>query len=266
MLAGRDFDQGDTLERRKVAIVSQAVAERLWPGRDPIDRSVAVLSPFASSAKIEWLQVIGVVNEISPLFRDHGSAPFVYLPISQKWDPWVSYVLARVDGSSADAAQLLKQTIVGADVLADVDRIRTVDQMLGDLLYTRRLAATVLVGGALIAMALALVGLYAVVSYSVSRRVHELGVRSVLGADAAALVWFVTREALAIAVIGCGLGLTLAHVAIGAAASLFEGMPRLDILTASAMLLVLGALVGVAAYVPARHAARIDPTEALRAL
>jgi putative ABC transport system permease protein len=267
MLAGSDFDARDTLDGRKVAIVSQAVADQLWPGRDPIDRSVAVLSPFASSsAKIEWHQVIGVVNEISPLFREHGSAPFIYLPISQKWDPWVSYVLARVDGNPADAAQVLKQAIVGADALADVERIQTVDQMLGDLLYTRRLAATVLGAGASIAMVLALVGLYAVVSYSVSRRVHELGVRAVLGADRAALVWFVTREALAITVIGCGLGLTLAHVAIGASASLFEGMPRLDIPTAAAMLFVLGALVSVAAYVPARHAARIDPSEALRAL
>lgn len=266
MLAGRDFDAGDTLESRKVAIVSKAVADRLWPGRDPIDRAIAVVSPFAASAKPEWHQVIGVVNEVSPLFREHGSAPFVYLPIAQRWDPWVSYVLARVEGKPADAAQALKQAVAGADPLADVHRVQTVDQMLGDLLYTRRLAASVLGAGALIAMALALVGLYAVVSYSVSRRVHELGVRAVLGADRAALVWFVMREALAITAMGCVLGLMLAHAAIGATAGLFEGMPRLDIGTAAIMLLVLGALVGVAAYMPARHAARIDPTEALRAL
>jgi hypothetical protein len=265
LLRGRDFDERDTRERPMVAIVSQALAAQLWPGRDPIDRTLAVIAPTATP-KVEWLQVVGVVNEVTPLFLEHRTAPFVYLPMSQQWAPSVSHVLARLDGNAAEASQGLKEAILGADPRADVYRIKTATQMLGELLYSRRLATAVLGSGAVIAMVLALVGLYAVVSYSVSRRVHELGVRAVLGADRATLVWFVTREALIVAAVGCVLGLALAHAAVGTTASLFEGMPRLDALTASAMLLMLGALVGIAAYVPARHAARIDPTEALRAL
>jgi len=195
LLAGRDFDERDGLTTPRVAIVSEAIARRLWPGRSAIGRFVAARNNFpAPGEKIEWHEVVGVVNEVDPILRDIGQTPFVYVSHGQEWQVTAGTIVARVIGDRQNTIQQLKRAALGGDAFADVYAVRTLDQVVAEILYPRRLAAAILGMSGLIGLLLASVGLYGVVSYSVAQRVHEIGVRSALGARRGDIIQLVVGE------------------------------------------------------------------------
>jgi putative ABC transport system permease protein len=267
---GRDFDERDTERTPKTAIVSESIARQLWPGRDPLGQSVAAVSAYGGpQRRIEWLDVVGVVNDVTPILQEHGTTPYVYLPMAQQWSPPAYVVIARVGdnaGSAATTVSQLKAAVSGADTFATVHRVRSLDQIAAEILYPRRLAASILGASAVIALLLASVGLYGVVSYSVAQRVHEIGVRAALGADRADILRLIIREGLKVGVLAAGVGLALSYTAVRLTSNLFVAMPRMDPVTLIAVPLVLLATVLLASYIPARRAATVDPMEALRAL
>ena len=270
LIAGRDFDERDAEGTPKTAIVSETIARELWAGRNPLGRSVAAVSAYGGfQQRIEWLDVVGVVNDVSPVLQDHGTTPYIYLPMAQQWRPAASEVIARVDGqgsSSASTVQQLKAAVTGADTFASIYRVRSLDQIAAEILYPRRLAASMLGASAILALLLASVGLCGVVSYSVAQRVHEIGVRTALGANRRDILRLIVREALMVGAFAAGVGLALAVVAVRLTSNLFIAMPGMDAITLVAVPLALLGTVVLASYVPARRAARVDPMEALREL
>ena len=265
---GRDFD-GRELRPwapEPVAIVNESLARRLWPGQDPLGRYLAIDPDKQTDGKIQWREVVGVVNDTRTILDNEAATPFVYVPQGQEWRPYVNYVVARVaDAAQVQAIQDLKRAVTGADPLAEVYSVQTLDQIVAELLYPRRMAAAVLSAAGLIGLLLAMVGLYGVMSYSVAQRVHEMGVRVTLGARRIDLVNLVIREGVTIALLGSLAGFGLTYAAVRLASGLL-GAPGLDVLTLVVVPLMLLAVVVLACYVPARRASRVDPQESLRAL
>jgi len=265
--AGRDFDERDTRATPRVAIISEGLARRLWPGRNAIDRFIATRNNFPGpNEKIEWLEIVGVVNEVDPILQDRGQDPLVYLPLGQEWYMTASSVVARVRGDQLLVVQRLKQAIAAADLFAEVYRVQTMHQVVSEILYPRRLAAAILSASGLIGLLLASIGLYGVVSYSVAQRVQEIGIRAALGAERADIMSLVIREGMQVALVGSLLGFVLTYTALRATSNIVVALPAMDVPILVGVPLLLGAVILLACYLPARRAAHVDPMVALRQL
>jgi predicted permease len=262
VLRGRDFDARDTRATPRVGIISSSLAARLWPG-DPIGRTATVVSSWPGS-KPEPFEVVGVVNEVQPvLHHTGGSAPLVYFAMGQQWQPETSFVIAR-GRDPHSATQAVREAVAAADPYAEAFRSRTLPQMIAEILYPRRMAAAVLLASGLIALLLASVGIYGVMSYSVAQRLGEIGVRRALGAESRDIARLVIGEGLRVAAIGSLAGLILGYTAIRITSSRFLALPQLDVLTLVLVPLLLAGVVVLACTVPARRATRVDPMDVLR--
>ena len=267
ILQGRDFDERDDEAREAVVIVSRNLAERLWPGANPLGRSMALENRFpAADEKLRWLEVIGVVNDIDPVLRDKSDAPMAYLAMGQAWQPSPSAVVARVPREKQQAIAAMRRAVMGADSFATVYGTQTLDQMVAEILYPRRVAAAVLVVAGLVGILLASVGLYGVISYSVVQRVREIGVRTALGAERADILKLVIGEGVRVAGVGYLFGGVLAYWAWRVSVTRVAAVPPLDATTLLGAGVALAVVILLACYVPARRAARIDPLASLRAL
>jgi predicted permease len=266
LVAGRDFDDRDSRTSPKVAVISASLARRLWPDGGAIGRSIGPKNNFPMTGEaIEWYEVVGIVNDIDPIVRDRDRVPQVYLALNQEWWPSFSSIVARVPRDSVAVLQALKQAVLGADALAEVYRVQTMEQLIAAMLYPRRLAAAILGASGLIGMVLAVLGLYGVISYSVAQRVQEIGIRTALGADRRDVEWLIVREGARILVFGSAVGVALTYAALRVT-SRFVALPEMDAGTWIAVPAILSGVILLACYVPARRAARLDPLDALRQL
>jgi predicted permease len=264
VLQGRDFDARDTRAMPRVGIISASLAARLWPGRAAIGRTAAIMSTWPGS-KPEAFDIVGVVNDVQPVLHDTGQSPYVYFAMGQQWQPSSGVVVARSPDPQS-AMQQVKAAIAGADPFAEAFRTRTLTQMIAEILYPRRIAAAVLFASGLIALLLASVGLYGVMSYSVAQRLGEIGVRRALGAESRDIARLVIGEGLKVAAVGSFAGLALGYAAIRITSSRFLALPQLDLVTLVAVPLLLSAVVVLACRLPARRATRVDPMDVLRQL
>ena len=263
--AGRDFDERDTRSAPPVAIVSRALAQRLWPGREAVGRGFTILSSWeASNKNLTWYQVAGVVNDVAPVLHDREVRPFVYFPLGQEWRPHIAHVLVRGGGDSRTLIPAIKGAVASADPLADVARTQTMAQMVNEIFYPRRIAAAILAASGAIALFLATIGIYGVVSYSVAQRTGEIGVRIALGAERRDIVRLVLREGVRIATIGSTAGLVLGYTAIRVTSNRYLALPQLDLPALVLTPLALTAVVLLACYLPARRASAVDAMDVLR--
>ena len=264
LVAGRDFDERDTTRSPKVAIVSATVAQRLWPGRDPIGRVVTMINAFPSrDEKSESYEVIGVARDVRPVLYEGPNHPFVYLALGQEWRPWGT-IVARGAGDSRLLIPSVRAAVTASDPLADVVRVQTLSQAVGQILYPRRIAAAILATSGAIALFLATIGIYGVVSYSVAQRTEEIGVRMALGAERRDIVRLVLRDGAMIGAIGSVAGVVLGFAAIRITSNRYLALPQLDLVAIVLTPLLLCAVVLLACYVPARRAGRVDAMDALR--
>ena len=264
VLAGRPFDQRDALLGRKVAIVSESLGTRLWTDRQAVGRQLAFVG--AGSVRPEWLEVIGVVNEVEPILGDSGSAPRVNVPVRQEWQADTPYLVVRGRGDRAALVGEVKKAVTSSDSNAEIWRAQTLQQVVADILYPRRTAAAVLTAAGLIGLSLACIGLYGVVSYSVAQRLREIGIRATLGAGRRDLVLLLLKDGATVTVVGCLVGLVLAILAQRLTANMLPGLPAMDLFSFLMVPLALGFVVLLACYLPARRAASTDPWIILRAL
>ena len=263
LLKGRTFDDRDILWGTRVAVISESLGRSIWQGADPIGKSVGFVSE-GGDGKIEWLLVVGVVNEVDPVIGATGDQPRVYVSLVQEWRAYAYNLIVR--GSAEDAALVrdVKHAVAGADTFAEVTSVQALSQMVGELLYPRRAAAAILGAAGLVGLILATVGLYGIVSYSAAQRTRELGLRAALGARPSALVKLLLNEGARVAVIGTAAGAVLAFMALRLTARMYPDLPTLDLLSFALVPAALLVVILVACLLPARRAARVAPAVILR--
>jgi predicted permease len=257
IVRGRNFNEADRTNAPQVAIISQAMAQRFWPGEEAIGRTVR-------RSDEEDLRVVGIASDTKVRSLGEAPRPFLYRPFSQDYSTFVT-VVAR---TSRDPARVVLELVAAARELEPdlwVWDPKTLERHLGILLLPARLSALLLVAFAVLALGLASVGLYGIVSYAVSQRTREMGIRMSLGADGATVVRMLVGNGMKLVAVGGVVGLVLA---IGVARMLEQmlfGIGSFDPVTFIAVPALLGAVSLLAAYLPARRASRVDPVSALRA-
>jgi predicted permease len=280
-LSGRTFDSRDTPDSRKVAVISQSLARRLWPSGDAVGKTVGfemdpalTLRGVRSVRLLDSFEVIGVVRDVTPVLGTPGDRPLLYLSALQPTDGSIpmfyagqpATLVVRGTGDRAALIQRVKAAVVGADAFAEVLGIQTTDQIVGEILYPQRVGAGVLVAAGLVGLMLASLGLYGLLSYSVAQRQREIGIRATLGAESRDLIGLVLREGARAIAIGGGVGLVIAAMVVRLTAGLVPGLPYVDMIALVVVPILLAVVILAACYVPARRAARVDPVEVLRAV
>ncbi len=260
LVAGRLFDDDDVPGGTGVAIlVNETAARRFWGDADPIGRRMR------GQGSESWTRtVVGVVGDVSVSRLGEPPRPMFYFSTRQRTAP-PSYVVVRTDGDPAALLGAMRQEMARLSVTVGVNAQGTLAGHFGETLATPRLAARAMGAFSALALLLAGLGIYAVVSFSVARRTGELGIRMALGAERSWVVRMVVREVVGVVVAGILVGLALAAFGASRIAGLLYGVDALDPIAFCGAVVTLLAVAWVAAYVPARRAARADPVEALRA-
>ncbi len=258
LLHGRLFTADDAWDGPRQIVLTETMAKRLWPDDDAVGKEL-FWGGVTGTPRI----VIGVVGDYEDVQPGAGSQPLMFLPYNQL--PWPKMtVVVRSDAAFTGAAGVIREQIRALDPGLAVPTIRPLEQKLADAIAGPRYRSLLLGAFASVALLLAAIGLYGVIAMNVSRRQRELGLRIALGAKPHAIVRRFVLDGARLTVVGLGLGLVGAWALSRAIASLLYETAPLDPVVFVAASLVLGGAALVASYMPARHAARIDPMEALR--
>ncbi len=261
LLQGRLFEERDTLKSPLVVIVGQSLAARLWPGQDPIGRRM--LTEAQEGKEPPWQTVVGVVEDAR--YREVETPRFdLYLPYRQAPNP-VEHFMVRLSGDPRAAVPALRSAVAALDPGARVDGISTMEEVVGRAFAPWRFSSIVVSAFAAIALTFAAVGIATLVAFAVTERTREIGVRVALGAQTRDVVVLVASEGAWVALAGLAFGVLAAWILRRSVESMLFGVAPDDALTFGGVALLLGIVSLLAAYLPARSAARIDPAAALRA-
>jgi predicted permease len=259
ILEGRAFNESDRVGAAPVAILSRAAAERYWPGESALGKTL-LPNPDGSDA----ITVIGVAGNAKIWSLGEAPFPYMYRPVAQALVSPSYTVVARGNASPGDIAAVVRDEALAIDSDVFMTEVGTMDDHLGYVYFLPRMAALLLTLIGLLALVLACIGLYGMVSYNVSRRTREMGIRLALGADQGRVVAMVLTSGLAIVGAGAFVGI-LGSIGLGRAVEGFlYGTGALDPLAIFAAPVVLGLVAALATYLPARRAAGVDPVRALR--
>ena len=258
VLKGRDFDNRDTPQSQPVIVVSAALARTLWPGEDAIDKDLSFL-PMAHNAR-----VVGVVADLKYSNLRESERHAMYVPWQQNRIGSSGTIVIRTASRPPPILALIRAEISQFDRALPVSRLSTVEESIGNLVMTERLGASLLSWFSALAFAVAVIGVYGLVSYAVTRRTQEIGVRIALGANPATLIrhMILSSAGPTVAGIFAGLGGGFA-LSLLARPFLFDVESNDPMTFVVITMLVLGSTL-LASYIPARRAARIDPLTALR--
>lgn len=255
IVRGRNFDAAfDREDAARVAIINQTMAERFWPGQDPIGR-------IFTADTIRYT-IVGVARDAKYRTLGEPPRPFVYTPYSQRYASTLT-ILARTAADADGTAARLLALVRELDPDAMVLETRTMERHLAIMLLPARLGALVFTAFAALALALALLGVYGVVSYAVARRTREVAIRMSVGADPAGVVRLLMRHGLALVGVGGAIGVLAALLGARVLQGILYGVEPIDPVTFLAVPVLLVAVGAAAAFVPARRAARIDPARVL---
>jgi predicted permease len=262
LLSGRYFSDADDATRQKVAIVNEAFVRKYFPGEDPIGKRFGDTDLKPDSIK----QIVGVVMDFKDAGLDQEQWPAVYYPFNQDVDTYFS-VIVRTAQDEKSMLPVLSAAIHQVNPNVGVQGESTMTQRINDsqTAYIHRSAAYLVSGFALLALVLGVVGLYGVIAYSVSQRTREIGVRMALGAQKSSVYQLVLGEAGRLIAVGVLVGLAGSVGAAMLMGKLLFGVQAWDAGTLIGVALVLAASAMLASYFPARRAASVNPTEALRA-
>jgi predicted permease len=262
---GRQFTEADRAGGARVCIVDDELVRRYWPNVDPIGKRITFNDLTDSS--ITWITVVGVVGHTLHTGLDDAKRVQVYFPLAQNALPFLGLVV-RTSGDPMAAVGAVRAAVASVNADLPLANINSMDKLLEQTTGPRRFAMLLLAGFAGLAMLLASIGLYGVMSYIVTQRSRELGVRVALGASADDVLRLVLDQGLRLALAGVGIGLVaaflLTRVANVMRRLLFE-VKAYDPVTFVVVPLLLIAVAVLASWLPARRATRVDPMEALRA-
>lgn len=255
--SGRFLTTQDGADAPPVAVISEITARRYWPNADPIGHRIR----FAVSDP--WRTIVGIVGDIRQNSFDDRFRPTVYTPMAQTPPQSVGFIL-RTSRDPMSFAAAAREAILSVDSDQPSYDIRTLQQLISDNASGVQYSAHMMVVFGLIALVLAVAGIYAVMAYAVVQRTHEIGVRMALGAKRSDVLKMIVLGALKLAAGGLAIGVPVAFVLMRLLASLLVGVIRLDFAALLTLTAVLVVASGFAGYLPARRASHVDPISALR--
>lgn len=259
---GRIFTAADSATGPLVAIVNESMVRSIFHGKDPIGKRVM----WARSEKPLWMTVVGVVPDIRAFTLDSGDQPALYVPFSQEqqfWKSWLN-VIVRTSANPDALVPAIRREVARVDRTIPVADVETMDRLIGESFADRKFYMTLLGSFAALALFLAGIGIYGVISYSVNRRIHDLGVRMALGARRNDILRLIIGQALRLTAAGLLLGLFASMFLARLLKSLLYSIAPTDPLTFAAVSLLLLIVALIAGYLPARRAVSVDPVIALR--
>jgi putative ABC transport system permease protein len=258
LIRGRYFSETDKQGTPRVVVINNYMARQLWPGEDAVGKRIGVLG-----APNEWSAIVGVVADVKTDALNTPPSMQIYLSTLQQ--PITDmYLVVRASGDAASLIPAVKGAVFNLDKAQPVANIALMDQLLSRSLSPSRSSSVLLTIFAAVAMLLAAMGIYAVMAYSVSQRVHEIGIRMALGAGSSDIQRMVMKSCVMICGWGLGIGLIAALLTTRLLRTLLFGIGTTDAATFILSTLLLGAAAALASYIPARRAAKVDPMVALR--
>jgi predicted permease len=258
LLLGRDFTEADRKGAPGVVVVNATLADMLWPGQEALGKRVSIRGP-----KGPFLEVVGVTRDGKYRTLGESSHPYIYQPVQQSYDPRMTLVV-RTTGEPQSVTGAVRQQISALDARLPISDISTMRDRVNLSLFPSRVAAWTLAGFGLLALLLAVIGIYGMVSYSVAQRTREIGIRMALGAQEKGVMRLLLGQGLFVVTVGLVVGLALAFALTRVIAGFLYGVTGTDALTFSAVALLLGLVALSASYIPARRATKVDPLVALR--
>jgi predicted permease len=260
--AGRDFDQRDTAGAPLVALVNETMAGRYFPQGQALGKRFKLGLPGDSSEP--WITVVGIVGDVRQYALDTQPNPETIFPYEQGKAFTPRDLVVRTASDPKALAAAIRKEIRAFDPDEPVDPVQTMEEIVGQTIMLQRLEMVLLAAFSLVALALASMGVYGVLSYLVAQRTNEIGIRMALGATPVKVLRLVVGQGLALGLTGIALGLGGAFVLARLLSGLLYGVKSADALTFAAVPLVLAVAVIFASYIPARRATRLDPVAALR--
>ncbi|HKP86588.1 MAG TPA: ABC transporter permease [Blastocatellia bacterium] len=262
LLKGRDFTEREMKDAPDAMIINQMMAERFFPGEDPIGKRVQI---FPDPAR--WREVVGVVGDTKLLGLDGEINPTIYVPYPQNPYPNAMrnvFLVARTNGAPDGLVASIRGELRSLDKEVPISQVQTMEEVISGSLAQRRFSMSLLMVFAVLAALLAGVGIYGVMAYIVAGRTHEIGIRMAMGAEQKDVIKMVMGDGAKLTLIGVGIGLAAAIGLTRLLASLLYKVSATDPATYAGIALLLTVIALMASYVPARRAAKVDPIEALR--
>jgi putative ABC transport system permease protein len=260
LLAGRWFGERDTLSAPRVSVISSRMAQLYFPNRNPIGQRIAFGLPPDSGAARE---IVGVVGDVRDVALGNAPGPMMYAPFAQS-PLWGAGIVVRSTLDVASAAAGIRRQVAKIDKDLPVSDVATMSDVIDGSVAQPRFRTILLALFAAMALVTAATGIFGVISYSVSCRTNEIGIRVALGASRSAILAMISRETAALTLSGVAVGIPCALAASRLVAHMLFGISAHDPWTLAAVVAALLGVSALAAYVPARRAIRVDPMDALR--
>ncbi|HSB29570.1 MAG TPA: ABC transporter permease [Pyrinomonadaceae bacterium] len=259
LIKGRLFDDHDTKDSSAVIVIDENMARNYWPNANPLGGRIK----FGRDDKNPWMTIVGVVGSVKQYDLENESRVTFYLPASQGLGSTM-YLVARTSIAPSSVGATIASQVRSMDPNVPIFDVKSMDQRLSESLARRRFAMVALGVFAGFAFLLAVIGIYGVISYSVAQRTSELGIRLALGARQVDVLRLVLSAGVKLALIGIGVGLVLSFAVTRFLSGLLFGVRATDLLTFSALSVLLIVVSLLACYLPARRATKVDPLVALR--
>ena len=267
LLRGRPFDARDRANSQPVAIVNEALVKEYFPHQDPLGREIKAAASREEQAKAPWVTIVGVVGDIKRtiVYQEMGYIvpPVVYRPLDQE-PPASIGIIVRAEASPMTLRPAVERSVSDLDKDVPISDFRTANDRIAEFLSQPRFRTVILGIFAGLALLLAAIGLYGVLSQSAGQRRHEIGIRMALGAERRHVLWLVVSQGVGLGVAGVGIGLVAALALTRVLIGMLYGVKPVDPVTFFAVTLLMVAVAGLASYIPARRATKVDPMVALR--
>jgi putative ABC transport system permease protein len=247
-----------------VVVINEALAQKYWPGRDPLGHTIRLLADSAP-----WMTIVGVVGDVRHGGYQEEAPPTMYIPHEQAgitayyWPPSMSLLL-RTDGDPSSLVPAVRRLLREIDPALPLARVATMESLVSASVASRRFATQLLAGFAALALFLAAIGIYGVIAWGVTQRRFELGLRMALGATGPRVARLIVSEGLALTATGLVLGVAGGMVVLRLARAMLVDVSVADPITLVVVIALLGAVAVLASWLPARRATRVEPTVALR--
>ena len=261
LLKGRVITEQDTSDAFKIALINSTMAAQLWPNEDPLGKRIKF--PGSEKNPQQWRTIVGVVKDVAQYALDKKPPMQIYVPHSQ-FPTSFSSIVVKTETDSSAMTSAIRREILAVDKDQAVFNVTTLVQLMGESIQVRRFFMILLLVFAALALILAAVGIYGVMSYVASQRTHEIGIRMALGAQASDVLRLIIGNGMALALLGVSAGLVGAIALTRLLADLLFGVTATDRVTFVTVSVGLIAVALLACYIPARRATKVDPLTALR--